>query len=231
MKNYTKTAFGILGASVLALTLASCSADSTNTSTGTSSPNASQSATPTSEPTAVASLPVLSGVDTQVAVDADFLTALTSLGVAPAPLGTAGLTEGVLSFPITGGNVDYYDPAEDYRPYVQGSISHEGSGFSLTAGDTVVGLTDFVIDPGTSQLFGTVSVNGTVAAEDVFLFNLDGSTLEPLISNEDGTATLTGTRVLISEDAAPLLNETFGIDAIQSDMLVGIATITVAAAE
>ena len=44
------------------------------------------------------------------------------------------------------------------RPFVQGIIDHEGSGLSLTAGDTTVELTDFVIDPGTSELTGTVSV-------------------------------------------------------------------------
>ena len=58
---------------------------------------------------------------------------------------------------------------------------HEGSGLSLTAGKTKVELTDFVIDPGTSELTGTVSVNGKEAAEDALLFNLDGSTLKPLI--------------------------------------------------
>lgn len=228
MRNITKPLIGLAAAGLLTFSLAACSAESTPTPVPD---NSSSSPDVTEAPTPLASLPALAGVDTKVAVDADFIAALTSLGVAPGIVGTGTLTDGVLAFPITSGNVEYYDPAESYRPYVQGSISHDGSGFSLTAGDVVVELTDFVIDPGTSQLFGTVTVNGEVAAEDAFLFNLDGSTLQPLQANEDGTAVLSGTRVLLSEDAAPVLNDVFGITALQPEMLIGVATITVQAAE
>ncbi|MET3949134.1 hypothetical protein ABIB49_003860, partial [Arthrobacter sp. UYCu512] len=41
------------------------------------------------------------------------------------------------------------------------------------------------------------------------------------------TAVLEGTRVLISDTAAGLLNKTFKTDAVKADMLVGIAKITV----
>ncbi|HSO17569.1 MAG TPA: hypothetical protein VLS95_16615, partial [Arthrobacter sp.] len=41
------------------------------------------------------------------------------------------------------------------------------------------------------------------------------------------TAVLEGTRVLISDTAAGLLNKTFNTDAVKADMLVGIAKITV----
>lgn len=224
-KTILRPVIGIAAAGALTFGLAACTMGNTEPEeTASPSPEITEDMMP--EP--LASIPELTGVDTQVAVDADFLAALESLGVAPGVLGDAALTEGVLSFPITSGNVDYYDPEEDYRPYVQGTINHDGSGLSLTAGDTVVELTDFVIDPGTSELTGTVTANGEVVGEDIFIFNLDGSTLNPLEMNEaDGTAVLQGTRVLISEDAAPLLNDTFGTDAIQPDMLVGIATITV----
>ncbi|BAS11205.1 hypothetical protein AHiyo4_46270 [Arthrobacter sp. Hiyo4] len=144
----------------------------------------------------------------------------------PGVVGTAALTDGSLIFPITGGKVDYYDPAKEYRPYVQGLISHAGSGFSLTAGDTKVDLTNFTIDPGTSKLYGDVAVNGTVAAKQAYIFNLDGSTLKPLAKSGD-TAILEGTRVLISDTAAGLLNKTFKTDAVKADMLVGVAKITV----
>ena len=228
MRNLAKPIIGVAAAGALIFGLSACSMGDEGTSSNTSSPSSSSSSSASATPTPVAEVPNLSsGVDTQVAVDADFLAALTSLGVAPGTVGTATLTDGTLAFPITGGNVKYYDPAEDYRPYVQGEIDHDGSGLSLTAGGTVVELTDFVIDPGTSRLTGTVTVNGEVAAEDAFLFNLDGTTLMPLQANDDGTAVLEGTRVLISEDAAPLLNDAFGTDAIQADMLVGIAKITV----
>ena len=171
----------------------------------------------------------LTGVDTQVTFDSGFVDALTKLEVTPGPVGDAEISkDGVASFPITGGNVTYYDPASPVRPYVQGVIDHEGSGLSLTAGKTEVDLTDFVIDPGTSELTGTVSVNGKEAATDAVLFDLDGSTLNPLKTNADGSATLEGTTVLLSDDAASLLNDTFGITDLQGGIVIGISSITVA---
>ncbi|WP_197982092.1 hypothetical protein, partial [Frigoribacterium sp. CFBP 13712] len=213
----------------LVFSLAACSMDSNSGSTE-STTSASASAEPSAEATPVASLPDLSnGVDTQVTVDQSFVDALTSLGLTPAPVGTGtfdGAT-GTFAFPITGGNVDYYDPSSDVRPYVQGELDHDGSGLSLTAGDTTVELTDFRIDPGESKLYGTVSANGEVVVEDAYLFNLWGGTLKPL-QMEGTNAVLEGTTVHISPDAAALLNETFSTDAVQDEMLVGVAKITVA---
>lgn len=168
----------------------------------------------------------LTGVDTSVALNPDFLAALKSLKVTPGVVGDAELQGTDISFPITGGNVTYYDPAEDVRPYVQGIIDHEGSGLSLTAGNTEVELTDFVIDPGTSELTGTVTANGEEAATDALLFDLDGSTLEPLEATNNG-GILTGTTVLLSQDAADLLNETFGIEDLAGGLEIGISTIEV----
>ena len=225
MRKIFKSTLGIAAAALLVGGLAACSP----TSTQTPAPAATSEA-PAADPSPLASIPALDGVDTQVTLDQGFVDALTSLGLTPGVLGTATLTEGVLAFPITGGNVDYYDPAESYRPYVQGSISHDGSGISLTAGDIVVELSDFRIDPGTSQLFGTVMANGALVAEDVYIFNLDGSTLNPLETDADGNAVLEGTTVLISPDAAGLLNETFGTTAVTDQLVVGIAKITAKAA-
>ena len=53
-----------------------------------------------------------------------------------------------------------------------------------------------------------------------------GSNLKTLQAAGD-TAVLEGTRVLISDTAAGLLNKTFNTDAVKADMLVGIAKITV----
>jgi hypothetical protein len=225
-----KSVLGIAAAGLLVGGLAACS---TGTDTGSEPSESSSSASsePSADPTPIATIPELGGVDTQVTLDAGFLEALTTLGLTPGVIGGATLSDqGVLAFPITGGNVDYYDPAEDYRPYVQGEIDHEGSGISLTAGDTTVELTDFVIDPGTSELTGTVTANGELVGEDVFIFNLDGSTLNPLAEDADGNAVLEGTTVYISEPAAELLNTTFGTDAVTSDLVVGIAKITAAPA-
>ena len=133
------------------------------------------------------------GVDTAVALDMGFTDALTTLGLTPGTVGTAALADGSLIFPITGGEVTYYEPGSIDGPYVQGEIMHDGSGLSLTAGETVVELTDFVIDPGTSELMGTATVNvklpcssgGGIIFPDPFLMDFcflstkDAQTLPP----------------------------------------------------
>ncbi|WP_066039473.1 hypothetical protein [Herbiconiux solani] len=221
MRSITKATIGIVTAGLLAFGLGACSS---NTSSSDTSAGSTSSAAATPKP--IASIPSLSGVDTQVAVDKGFLDALTSLGLTPGVVGTATLTDGVLAFPITGGNVDYYDPNESYRPYVQGSIEHEGSGLSLSAGGTTVELTNFTIDPGTSELYGDVAANGSPVVSQALLFDLDGSTLKPLQTAGD-TAILEGTTVHVSADAADLLNKTFGTTAVKEGLLVGVAKITV----
>ena len=229
MRKFYKVTVGIAAATLLVGGLAACSTSTESGSGSSSSPSASEEA----DPTPLASIPALDGVDTQVTLDAGFVEALTSLGLTPGVTGTATLdaATGTLAFPITGGNVDYYDPAEDYRPYVQGEIDHDGSGITLTAGDTVVGLSDFKIDPGTSRLTGTVTANGEEVGTDIYIFNLDGSTLKPLETDADGNAVLEGTTVYVSPDAADLLNKTFGTDAVTDQLVVGIAKITAKAAE
>ena len=231
MRKFYKMSMGIATAGLLVAGMTACSMDS---NTPAKSPSASASASEeAADPTPIASIPALDGVDTQVTLDQGFVDALTSLKLTPGVTGDATLVDGALHFPITGGNVDYYDPAAKYRPYVQGEIDHEGSGITLSNEDEsiVVGLSDFVIDPGTSRLTGTVTANGEKVADDVFIFNLDGSTLKPLATDSDGNAVLEGTRVLVSSDAAALLNKTFDTDAVTDTLLVGIAKITAKAAE
>lgn len=224
MRTSLKTFAGIAAAGSLMFSLAACSPASNTSSAPASSSSSSSASADAAKP--LASIPALTGTSTAVKLDASFAKALETLKLTPGVIGTAALTDGSLIFPITGGKVDYYDPAQSYRPYVQGLISHAGSGFSLTSGDTKVDLTNFTIDPGTSKLYGDVAVNGTTAVKQAYIFNLDGSTLKPLAKAGD-TAVLEGTRVLISDTAAGLLNKTFKTDAVKADMLVGIAKITV----
>ena len=169
-------------------------------------------------------------VATAVALDAGFLDALTTLGLTPGTIGGATLdaATGTISFPMTGGEVTLYDRESGYRPWVQGTLFHEGSGLSLTAGATTVELTDFTIDPGKpARLFGNVSVNGQLAAPSAPLFDLDGSTLTPPTMGADGSAVLQGTTVKLSDEAAALLNSTFGTDALSGGFVIGVATVTV----
>ncbi|GAB2987234.1 hypothetical protein [Frigoribacterium salinisoli] len=225
-KRIVRSSIGVAAAGALALSLAACSTGAEDTTDTSSSSSASSE--PSAAATPAASIADLSnGVDTQVTVDQSFVDALGTLGLTPGVVGDATFTDGTFSFPITGGNVDYYGPDSDVRPYVQGEIDHDGSGLSLTAGDTVVELSDFRIDPGESKLYGTVTANGEVAAEDAYLFNLWGGTLKP-IQMEGTNAVLEGTTVHISPTAADLLNDTFGTDQVQDEMLVGVAKITAA---
>jgi hypothetical protein len=186
-----------------------------------------QSAAPAaSAPEPVAKIDSLSGQQTEVALDGGFVEALGTLKLTPAPLGEGEITkQGVARFPITGGNVTYYQPGS-VSPFVQGEIDHDGSGLSLTGGGKTVELTDFVVDPGASVLTGKVSVDGEVAADSAPLFFLDGRTLQPL-KTEGSTAVLEGTTVKLKDEAASLLNDTFGTDALAGGLVIGVAKITV----
>ena len=144
---------------MLAFGAAACG-DDEDSSSGSASQSQSQA-----QPDPVAQIDQLTGRTTAVTLDGGFVEALTSLKLTPAPVGDAKITKaGVASFPISGGNVTYYEPGS-VSPYVQGSIDHTG-GLSLTGGGKTVELTDFVIDPGASVLTGTVSVDGEVAAAE-----------------------------------------------------------------
>uniref|UniRef100_A0A942SXP3 Uncharacterized protein n=1 Tax=Neobacillus citreus TaxID=2833578 RepID=A0A942SXP3_9BACI len=176
-------------------------------------------------PAPVASVPEVKGGNTAVALDKGFTDALTSLKLTPGVSGDAKLEDGSVSFPITAGSVTYWSPDGDYRPYVQGLLNHDDSGLTLTAGETTVTLENFVVNPGNSKLYGDVLVNGKVAVSNAYLFELWGGTLKPL-QLEGDNAILTGTTVHVSQDAADLLNKTFGTDAVKRGLLVGTATIT-----
>jgi hypothetical protein len=203
----------LLAAAALSIGVAACGSDD-------------DSSQPT-RPDPVAQVDRLSGRTTAVTLDAGFVGALQSLKLTPGPLGAAKISSaGVASFPITGGNVTYYEPGS-VSPYVQGEIDHDGSGLSLDGGGKHVELTDFVVDPGASVLTGKVSVDGQVAAESAPLFFLDGRTLNPLEVNDNGTAVLEGTTVKLKAEAAELLNQTFGVDALAEGLVIGVAKITI----
>ncbi len=169
----------------------------------------------------------LSGKSTSVKLDTAFVADLTALKLTPGTVGNATLdaSTGTVTFPITGGHVKVY-PKGKVTPYVQGSIEHNGSGLSLTSGATKVTLQNFVIDPGNhSKLTGEVLLNGAVAKKSVKLFDLNGATLQPITVDSSGVATLTGTQVKISAEAAALLDSTFKTTAVKAGLLVGVATI------
>lgn len=209
----------IAGIALLAVPLAACSSTDEAASSG------SDSSSSASAPKPVAAIDAVTGRDTAIKLDTGFTDALTSLKLTPGVVGDATLVDGSLIFPITGGNVTVFTPGE-VSPYVIGQLQHVNSGLSLTAGDTKVELTNLNVDPGVSRVYGDVSVNGKLAVSSAFLFQLDGRTLQDL-KVEGDTAILEGTKVMISDDAAGLLNDTFKTDAVKGGLLVGIAKITV----
>ena len=212
----------VLAASAaLALGATACGSDDSASSSGSGSSGGSQ------QPKPVAQVDQLSGRSTAVTLDAGFVDALTQLELTPSPVGDASISQqGVASFPITGGNVKYFEPGT-VSPFVQGEIDHDGSGLQLEGGGKTVELTDFVVDPGASVLTGKVTVDGKEAAASAPLFFLDGRTLDPLKTNSDGTAVLQGTTVKFKDESAKLLNDTFGVDALKGGLEVGVAKITI----
>jgi hypothetical protein len=231
MRTSTKSLTAVLSAGIVVAALAGCSQSGTgNANQSGAGSSASSSSTPSASPTP-ALMTAVGGKTTQITLDAGFVSALKSLKLTPGTIGSATLSDaGVLTFPITGGNVTYYDPSTGVRPYVQGKLDHDGSGLSLTAGDKKVELKDFVIDPGNnSHVSGDVYLNGKSVVKGANLFRLDGSTLNPVTKDGDAYV-LEGTTVYVSTDAAALLNKTFGTDAVTGDLKVGIAKLTVTAA-
>ena len=217
---HMKTLAALAATTALALGATACGGSDDEPASAAATTEQAAPATP------VAEIPSLSGKDTAVTLDAGFVEALGSLKLTPAPVGSTEISkDGVASFPITGGNVTYYTPGTE-SPYVQGKVDHDGCGLSLTGGGKTVELTDFVVDPGKSLLTGKVTVDGEVAAEDAPLFFLDGRTLKPLQTGDD-TAILEGTTVKLKQEAADLLNQTFGVDALAGGFVIGVAKITV----
>ena len=226
-----------------ALTLSACGADDAGTEGADTGAGEGGAVTETpAEPTdpgtgddqaaqdePVAQVDDLEGVETQVTVDEAFLEAVTGLGLTPGVVGEAGFDPetGTFTFPITGGDLTVYEEGQ-VEPAVQGGIEHDGSGLSLTDGTTTVELTDFVVDPGEGVLTGTVSADGEEAASDAPLFSIDDSTMQPLqVDEAAGTATLSGATLVLTQEAADLLNETFGTDALAEGVTVGTATVVV----
>ncbi len=213
-----RTPVALLVTTALAFGAAACGSDETG-SAGGGSAGGDAAAKP------VAEVKNLSGKMTEVTLDEGFVEALTSLKVTPGPVGDATIEDGVASFPITAGNVQYFTPGT-VSPFVRGIINHDGAGLSLEAGGKEVELENLDVDPGKSVLTGDVSVDGTEAAPDAPLFFLDGRTLNPLQANDDGTAVLEGTTVKLKQEAADLLNMTFDIEALKAGMVIGVAKIT-----
>lgn len=214
-----KTLAGFAGLALVAVPLAACGEEDSAASSGSSGSSQTQKVE------AQAEIKALTGDNTAVKLDAGFVEALTQLKLTPGVAGDAKLEGGdTLVFPITGGNVSLFEPGT-VPNYVVGQVQHEGSGLTLSAGGTTVEIGNFNVDPGVSVVYGDVSANGEPVVSSVPIFDLNGSTLQP-ITQKGGATVLQGSEVLMSAPAADLLNQTFKTDAIKAGLLVGVATIT-----
>jgi hypothetical protein len=214
----------------LAVVCVSATAALGATACGSSDDTATTPAKRATQP--VSQLTSLSGKDTAIAFNRNFLTSLTTFKIKTATIG-AGTSSGtvpidnVVKLPITSGTLRYYTPGSVRQP-VQGSIHLGGSGVSLTKGSTVVDLTNLVINPRTAVVTGTYTLNGKVRALKMPLFAIDSAKLHPLkVDTTTQTGSFPATPLTLRSGAARTLNRSFSTTGFTKGWLVGRATITV----
>ena len=174
---------------------------------------------------AAAQVEQLSGQSTSVVVDAGTAMALQKNGVTVTPVGpaTASTTNGLtVTFPITNGYVAVYPQSS--LPFIRGGISHSG-GLTFSAGGKSLTVTDFMVNPGNSELYATVGGSGAV----VPLLDLDGSKVA-MTTDSSGQIHLDGTVAKLSSAAAGALNATFGVTVFTAGIPLGVVHIIAVAA-
>ena len=208
MRLKSKTSATVL-IGALALVGAACGKDASSKSANGSSTSAKADM--------VTAIPSLTGMGTSVKIDAGTAGALKSLGVSLAPAGSATFdaATSTITFPITSGYAEIHSDLGHKPGYILGSVQHSGSGFTLSAGSTKVDLSDFVVDPGNSMLYGTVG--GTPKVPLLFL---DGTNVK--VSTDGGNVVLDGTVAKLTDTAAGALNKAFNTSAIQPGTPLGV---------
>jgi len=151
---------------------------------------------------------------TDLTLDPAAAGALTSLGVAVAPIEGASVTPaGDIAFPITGGRADTSTFA--------GEIRHSG-GLSLTAGSTVVNLTDFTINVDADPDL-TAVLNG---GDRVSILDLNLSALTVDVTGRN--ITLGNASASLTAGAAGALSAAFAAT-VPAGLVLGSATVNASA--
>jgi hypothetical protein len=145
---------------------------------------------------------------TTLTLDKGALDALTSLGIAAAPLAPATADGADLAFPITTGRVQ--------KKTLAGTIRHTG-GLSLTRGATRVELRNFVIDTKKAVL--------TARAGNARLAILDLDLSKVKVTKKGKRLKLSGVSATLSKGAADALNGAFTTDAFKPGLLIGTAVV------
>jgi len=160
----------------------------------------------------------LGGVSTNVDLDPATATVLKDNGVsiapvAPATVSTNGGTT-TASFPISQGYVSVYP--KEQQPFIRGTFSHVG-GITFSAGGKSITATDFIVNPGNSELTATVGGNA------VQLLDLDGTNVA--VTQDGSTTRVEGTVAKLSATAASALNSTFGVTLFKQGIPLGVVRI------
>lgn len=145
---------------------------------------------------------------TTLTLDQGAVNALTSLGIAAAPLRPATADGTDLAFPITTGRVN--------ATTLGGKIRHTG-GISLTRGETRVVLRNFTID--TVQRVLTARVGGARLA----ILALDLSDVS--VSKRGRRLTVGNVGASLTKGAADALNGAFATDAFKEGLVLGTAAV------
>lgn len=160
---------------------------------------------------------VLGGA-TAVQLSQEFVGALGNLQVSPGAVGRGALNKGIAVFPISGGAIDLGT--------VKTEVIHQG-GLSLSAGGTVVKLTDFLITNLGDQpvLTGLVTANGNLVGR-VPLFALALPAVSPPLQPIGGKVVdLKGVGATLTAEAAGALNQAFNVQAFTAGLKIGTARV------
>jgi len=165
---------------------------------------------------------------TEVALYASFVHALGSLGVTPGNVLPGSLiptsNSAKVAFPIPTGELDANVDGDG--PKLE--ILHSG-GLTLTAGDTRVALTSFIIENlgGHLRLTGVVKANDSIVGR-IPLFRVVLTQDPEVIPTSGGAAHLSikGAKLSLTMEAATALNGAFGVTAFKRGFPIGVAKVS-----
>lgn len=167
------------------------------------------------------------GGATVVTLDPAAVTALTSLGIAVAPVAPAtSPSAGVLSFPVTGGRINYIKirHGRDMWKQLAGWVDHSG-GMTLTKAPVAPAVTPTVVSVSNLRINLSAGRNGVISgkvnssSERTNLFRMSTPVVDPLDRSVSSTLSL-------SKDAAKALNGAFGTTAFTEGMKIATAKTT-----
>jgi hypothetical protein len=150
----------------------------------------------------------LKGGATTLTLDQGAVDALTSLGIAAAPLSPATADGADLRFPLTTGRVQ--------AKTLAGTIRHVG-GLSLSRDATRVEVRNFVIDTKKAVL------TARAGNARIDLLALDLSDAE--VTKKGKRLTVSGVKATLTQTAADALNGAFATDAFKEGLLIGTAVV------